>query len=56
MKCFASRDEDIPHAKYLLKKKINTNIVADHIGKLIHKNIPKAQNALNFLDNLMDDA
>lgn len=54
LKCFAGRDKDIPHARALLKRQLNLDLVYQHIYGLIEKNIPNAKKALDFLDDLAD--
>ena len=55
LKCFAGRDKDIPHARALLKRQLNLDLVYQHIYSLIEKNIPNAKKALDFLDDLTDE-
>ena len=54
MKCFASRQKDVGHAKALIKNGVDTKRVEKHIETLLKKRIPGAQNALDFLDDLKD--
>lgn len=56
MKCFARRDKDIPHIRFLLKKGLDTNKVTTHLESLIKRKIPRAQEALDFLDDILDYA
>ncbi|EKD51148.1 MAG: hypothetical protein ACD_62C00330G0002 [uncultured bacterium] len=55
LKCFAGRDKDIPHARALIKKGANIDFVAQHIHKMMDINIPKADQARDFLDDLIDE-
>ncbi len=55
MKCFAHRAKDIGHAKMLLKLGANTDFVGKHIETLKRKQLPGCQEALDFLDELLDD-
>lgn len=55
MKCFAHRPKDISHAKALLKKGVNLLKVESHIEFLKSKKITEAQNALDFLDELLEE-
>lgn len=55
MKCFAHRPKDIGHARALLKQGADVNKVERHIESLLTKDIPHAQKALDFLDDLVDD-
>jgi len=54
MKCFAHRQKDIGHAKALIKGGADTGAVSDHIEKLKAKRIPGSSEALEFLDDLLD--
>ncbi len=54
MKCFAHRQKDVGHAKALLKKGVNINFVRARIEELEQKGIPDSDNALDFLDDLLD--
>ena len=54
LKCFAGRDKDIPHARALLKRSLDLDLVYAHIHTLMYKNIPKARDALDFLDDLVE--
>ncbi|MBX7148023.1 hypothetical protein K1X76_02970 [bacterium] len=55
LKCFAGRDKDIPHAKALIKKGADPDIAEAHIKEMAEKNIPKAEEAKEFLTNILDD-
>jgi hypothetical protein len=54
MKCFAGRQKDVPHARALVKKNMNTTLVEKHIRELIKKRIPGAEKALEFLHETQD--
>ena len=54
MKCFAGREKDIPHAKSLLKKKIDTKLVTEHLHRCVEENLPKAQEACDFFYELCE--
>jgi hypothetical protein len=55
MKCFAARDKDRPHARRLIHLADDLGIVSDHLSKLIDRNYPKAEQAADFFDDLMDE-
>lgn len=55
LKVFARRDKDIPHIRFLLKQHPNLDVVESHIHALCDKHIPKAQAALDFLDEILAD-
>lgn len=48
MKCFAGREKDILHAKLLLKKTIDTDLVSKHLHHCIEQSLPNAQKAFDF--------
>ena len=54
MKCFAHRQKDVGHAKALIKAGADHAKVGDHIESLLKKKIPGAQQALDFLDDVLD--
>lgn len=54
MKCFAHRQKDVNHARALIKKGADVDFVETHIEKLRSKGIPGAQEALDFLDDLLE--
>jgi hypothetical protein len=54
MKCFAHRQKDVPHAKSLIQAGANLDFVGDHIELLKKKGIPGSQEALDFLDDILD--
>lgn len=55
LKCFAGRDKDVGHARALIKKGADTEFVRKHIYHLIDVQIPRSQNAIDFLDDLLDE-
>ena len=55
MKCFAGREKDIPHARVLIKKGADLKLVDNRIDELIHKKIPGAEKASNFLSDLCEE-
>lgn len=54
MKCFAAREKDLPHAKLLVKKGADLNLVEEHLQSLQSKGIPNAKKALDFLYEVED--
>lgn len=54
MKCFAGRQKDVPHAKALIKKGINLQLVENQLEYLKKRNIPGTEKALDFLDDVLD--
>ena len=55
MKCFAHRAKDVGHAKSLIKQGADVAMVEDHISSLLERNFRDAQEALDFLDELLED-
>ena len=55
LKTFAHRGKDIGHAKALIKQKADIDLVERHIKKLIKKNLPLSQKALDFLYDILDE-
>lgn len=55
LKCFAGREKDIGHARALIKKGANTDFVISHLRTLVDAGLPKAQQACDFLDDLLDE-
>lgn len=55
MKCFAHRTKDIGHVKALLKLGADTSMVEKHIESLKRKQIPGCDEALDFLDTIIDE-
>lgn len=54
MKCFAHRAKDILHAKALIKSGVDTSFVEEHIIGLQETKVPGSDEALDFLDELLD--
>ncbi|HUB07506.1 MAG TPA: DUF6036 family nucleotidyltransferase [Myxococcales bacterium] len=54
MKCFAGRTKDVGHAKALLKRGVDLALVERRLQDLLDKRVPKAQDAMDFLDDLQD--
>lgn len=54
MKCFAGRIKDISHAKALIKKGADVEFVDEYLESLEKNNLPGADKALEFLDELRD--
>lgn len=54
MKCFAHRAKDIPHARALVRQGADTEFVMEHIENLRPKKLPHTQEALEFLDQILD--
>lgn len=55
MKCFAGREKDIGHARSLIRKGVDTEMVVRHLESLIAKGIPKSEEALSFVNDLLDE-
>lgn len=55
MKCFAGREKDIGHARALIRKGIDSDVVEGHLEKLAEKNLPGADRALEFFEDLIVD-
>ena len=55
LKCFAGREKDIPHARALIRKGADTAFVKRHILSLQEQHIPKSEQALDFLNDLLDE-
>lgn len=54
MKCFAGRQKDVSHMKALIKKGAKLSVVETHLELLKKRNIPGTSQALDFLDDVMD--
>ena len=54
MKCFAHRQKDVPHAKALVKGNADTDAVERQILALEKKGIPGTSQALDFLQDILD--
>ena len=46
--------KDIGHAKALIKKGVDIQFVEKHIDKLLDQNIPQADKAIEFLEDIQD--
>lgn len=55
LKCFAGREKDIGHARALVKKGADVSFVEKHIHGLMDRHIPKAQEANDFLSDILDE-
>lgn len=56
MKCFAGREKDIPHARALLKKGLDTKLVSKHLHHCTEASLPKANEALDFFYDVCEQA
>lgn len=56
MKCFAGREKDVGHARALLKRSPDLALVERRIQELADRSVPGAQDALDFLDDLLEGA
>ncbi len=54
MKCFAHRQKDIPHAKALVRAGVDIEAVEARIQELEKKKIRHATEALDFLQDILD--
>jgi len=54
MKCFAGRQKDILHAKALIKQGANLKLVEGQLEWLKERRIPGTDNAMTFLDDILD--
>lgn len=54
MKCFAHREKDVGHAKQLIKLGVDLNIVENQLEFLLQKKIPGVREALDFLDDILE--
>jgi len=54
MKCFAGREKDLLHAKWLVKKGADLSFAETHIRSLMDKSVPGASAALDFLFDVED--
>ena len=55
MKCFAHRAKDIPHARALIQGKVNLDLVEKRLDELQSKKMPGSQQAIDFLQMLLDE-
>jgi hypothetical protein len=54
MKCFAHRTKDMAHARALVRLGIDLDLVESRILELKKRQIPKAKEALDFLDEVLN--
>ena len=54
LKCFAGRERDIGHARFLIKKCKNLTLIEKHLESLLDQRVPKAQEALDFFDEIKE--
>lgn len=55
MKCFAMREKDELHIRYLLKRgDVKVDFIDDYLQDLILKNYPNAESASNFFNNILE--
>ena len=54
MKCFAHRSKDVGHAKQLLKLGVDIKLVERQMELLKKKSIPGVDEALEFLDDILE--
>ena len=52
MKCFAGRQKDVAHARVLLKRVREPDVVDRRIDELVERRVPRAREAADFLDDL----
>jgi hypothetical protein len=53
MKCMAGREKDIGHARALIRRGANLQMVERHLEELARKGIVRAKDAVLFLEDLM---
>jgi hypothetical protein len=56
MKCFAGRDKDLPHARKLIRIAADLGVVDRQLEYLVSRNYPGAERAVDFFDDLRDEA
>ena len=54
MKCFAAREKDVAHARALLKRNPDLEIVERRLSELLEKRVKGAREALDFFDELTE--
>lgn len=54
MKCFAHRQKDVPHARALIRKGADVEMVMDRIEELQKAKIPHSKEAMKFLEDMLD--
>lgn len=55
LKCFAGRPKDLPHARALLRKVRDPQVIDRHLQSLLEQHIPGAQRAVDLFDELRDE-
>lgn len=55
LKCFAGRQKDVGHARALLRKIPDYRIVEDHLHAARDRNLPGAEAAITFFEDLLED-
>jgi len=55
MKCFSGRDKDRPHAVRLMGLLSSRELVSGHLDVLMEKNVPGAERAADYFDDLCDE-
>ncbi len=56
MKCFAGRDKDRSHARTLIRLAEDLRLVDAHLAHLVERGYPGAQKAVDYFDDLRDEA
>ena len=56
MKCFAGRDKDRPHARKLIRLAEDLALVDRQLEYLVERRYPGAERALDYFDDLRDEA
>jgi enoyl-CoA hydratase/carnithine racemase len=56
MKCFAGRDKDRSHARKLIRLVADFDVIDAHLARLVERGYPGAQKAVDYLDDLRDEA
>jgi hypothetical protein len=54
MKCFAGRDKDRSHARVLLRRATDLDLVDRHFNDLVERGYPGAEAAADYFDDLRD--
>ncbi len=53
MKCMAGREKDIGHARALIRRGANWQMVEEHLDSLADKGLPGVKDAIEFLEDLV---
>jgi len=56
MRCFAGREKDLPHARKLIRIASDLSVVDRQLEYLVSRNYPDAERAVDFFDDLRDEA